>query len=328
MLRCGTSSCNIQHALDATLWHFFVQHLTCSWCYAVALLRATSNTLLMLRFVKSAYEPLAPQSLNLFLRADFFVFILWIVSTHDVDIRKIFHVERSLVSRAALNGARWFFNLLVSSDHALQMLFMRCWWMVLFLWSPEPWFGIYPCYCRNGKRKIWCGATMNLRHFWLCLSSNWLLDGFVSSKTSSRRMISSNLYVGKVLCQSWCRRSGPAKRFQRLHLSKWRTMRCSQARQIDAGLACPLRHVRGWQWQLRIRRRNLQVHQHNRFVSLSCIRRQYLSRTLHAKCLFSKSKLAVRSFLFSVSKMCLKVAVSKLTFKVQPFAVRGKDTIW
>ena len=40
---------NIQHALDATLWHFFVQHLTCSWCYAVALLRATPNMLLMLR---------------------------------------------------------------------------------------------------------------------------------------------------------------------------------------------------------------------------------------------------------------------------------------
>ena len=40
---------NIQHALDATLWHFFLQHLTRSWCYAVTLLLATSNTLLMLR---------------------------------------------------------------------------------------------------------------------------------------------------------------------------------------------------------------------------------------------------------------------------------------
>ena len=26
MLRCGTSSCNIQHALDATQWHFFLEH--------------------------------------------------------------------------------------------------------------------------------------------------------------------------------------------------------------------------------------------------------------------------------------------------------------
>ena len=34
---------NIQHALDAMLWHFFLQHLTRAWCYAVTLRLATSN---------------------------------------------------------------------------------------------------------------------------------------------------------------------------------------------------------------------------------------------------------------------------------------------
>ena len=49
MLRCYRSSCNFQHALDATLLRFVLWTPTRSRCYVATVLRGTSNMYLMLR---------------------------------------------------------------------------------------------------------------------------------------------------------------------------------------------------------------------------------------------------------------------------------------
>ena len=49
MLRCYRSSCNFQHALDATLLQFVLFTPTRSWCYAATVFHVTSNTHLILQ---------------------------------------------------------------------------------------------------------------------------------------------------------------------------------------------------------------------------------------------------------------------------------------